>query len=474
MSGDRRFFGLNATLAISLVAKFSIFLIGVAIMGVLSTRNQLTSCGTSSPGNIQIFSAPYGDVEAYTDYRDLYLRCLVNPFLGGKSAYNLPIVYNYPPLFLYLISGFALLSYVWASAIPLVLFDALTVVPLYLIARDYLFKGNAKLAFAVSLVWIFNPINLFYGDLMWLNPAPTTFFVVLAIYFLLKQDGILSSISLAIATGLKQTAVLLFPIFLIWMMRTAGYTRTKILGYAVLYAAILVIISTPYVFQNPRLYFWALQLPIFGIPPGGSSGNPTTFVYNLSQPTRLTTFLGLIKFVNLQSFTVATYNYLNYIFAVAYALVLLQFGIGLRNLRSAGSYFVWECGQIIKVGILTPVRKLTGGVKPIRKSRIFPIIERPPTANELLIYGLTALLLFLSLFGRGVYKYYFVGITPIAIPLFSSKGRAIAFEALCIAIILLPREVTPWMAILILTIIPQLLISTPETDVAVTEQVVSA
>jgi hypothetical protein len=152
MSGERRIFGLSSSLLLSLAVKFSIFLIGVAIMGALSTRSELTVCGSNSPGNISIYSAPLGDAEAYTDYRDLYLRCLVNPFLGGKSAYNLPIVYNYPPLFLYMISGFALLNYVWTSAIPLVLFDALTVIPLYLIARDYLFKGNAKLAFAVSLI----------------------------------------------------------------------------------------------------------------------------------------------------------------------------------------------------------------------------------------------------------------------------------------------------------------------------------
>ncbi len=463
MSGGSRFYSLKSSLPISLAVKFSIFLISVGIMGLLSTRSQLTACGASSPGNIQIYSAPYGDVEAYTDYRDLYLRCLVNPFLAGKSAYHLPIVYNYPPLFLYLISVFALLNYVWASGIPLVLFDALTVVPLYLIAKNYLFKGNAKLAFAVSLIWIFNPINLFYNDLMWLNPAPTTFFVMLSIYFLLKKDWTLSSIFLAVATGLKQTAVLLFPIFLIWMLRTPGLPRTKILAYSVLFASLLVIISTPYIFQDPQLYFWALQLPIFGIPPGGSSATPTTFIYNLSQPTRLTTFLGLVRFANLQSLAVATYSYLNYVFGIAYAIVLLQFGIGVRNLKNAAAYFLWQCSEFVRVVIIRPIRKSTGGQAPLRRLRNFPIVEQPPAANELLIYSLAALLLFLSLFGRGVYKYYFAGITPLAIPLFSSKGRAIIFTTLCAAIILLPREVTPWMAILLLTLIPQLLIS-PEPE----------
>src|SRR5579872_4254204 len=434
-------YSLRSSLALSLVVKFSIFLISVAIMGVLSSRSELSACGSSTTGNIQVYSAPVGDAEAYTDYRDLYLRCLVTPFLSGKGAYNLPIVYNYPPLFLYMIAGFALLNYVWASAIPLVLFDALTVIPVYLIAKNYLFRGNSRLAFAVSLIWIFNPLNLFYNDLMWLNPGPTTFFVMLSIYFLLKQDWTMSSISLAIATGLKQTAVLLFPFFLVWMLKNSGFPRKRVLAYTVLFISILIIISTPYIFQNPQLYFWALQLPIFGIPPGGSSSTPTTFVYDLSQPTRLTVFIGLINFVNLKSFAVATYAYLNYIFAIGYAIALLQFGIGIRNLKTTVRYFLWECKEVLRVAILTIPAKIKRSAKPSRNLKQFPIVEQPPTANDLLIYCLTALLLFLALFGRGVYKYYFAGITPLSIPLFSTKGRAAIFTGFSAALILLPREV---------------------------------
>ncbi len=457
MAAERRLFGLSSAVAISFAVKFSIFLVSVAIMGVLATRTQLTVCGSNTPGNPSIYSAPYGDVEAYTDYRDLYLRCLVNPFLSGKSAYNLPIVYNYPPLFLYLISGFALLNYIWSSAIPLVFFDALTVIPLYLILKDFLFRGNSRIAFAISLFWIFNPINLFYNDLMWLNPAPTTFFVVLALYFLLKQEWALSSICLALATALKQTAVLIFPIFLIWMIRTDRQSRKKVLTFIVLFVAILVLISTPYIFQNPQLYFWALQLPIFGIPPGGSSSTPTTFTYDLSQPTRLTTFLGLVRFVDLKSLAVESYLLLNYVFGIAYAILLLQFGVGIRNLKTAISYAAFEISETIRISVLKIIRKLDHGLQPVRKTRIYSVLERRPTATELLIYSLTALLLFLSLFGRGVYKYYFAGITPLAVPLFASKSRAIVFEIFSAALILLPREVTPWMAILLITFIPQLI-----------------
>jgi hypothetical protein len=457
MAAERRLFGLSSAVAISFVVKFSIFFVGVAIMGVLATRTQLTACGSNTPGNPPIFSAPYGDAEAYTDYRDLYLRCLVNPFLSGKGAYNLPIVYNYPPLFLYLISGFALLNYIWSSAIPLVFFDALTVIPLYLILKDFLFRGNSRIAFAISLFWIFNPINLFYNDLMWLNPAPTTFFVVLALYFLLKREWALSSIGLALATALKQTAVLIFPIFLIWIIRAGGTSRKKVLAYIVLFVAILVLISTPYIFQNPQLYFWALQLPIFGTPPGGSSSTPTTFTYDLSQPTRLTTFLGLVRFADLKSLAVESYLFLNYVFGLAYAILLLQFGVGIRNLRTAVSYVAFEISEKVRLSGLKIARKFKHGFQPVRKTRIYSVLERRPTANELLIYSLTAFLLFLSLFGRGDYKYYFASITPLAVPLFATKSRAIVFEIFSATLILLPREVTPWMAILLITFMPQLI-----------------
>ena len=88
----------------------------------------------------------------------------MTPFLNGAHAYNLPIVYNYPPLFLYTLSIFAhLLNYIWSPAIPLVAFDALTALPVYLIAKEFLFKGKAKLAFVITLIWIANPINLFYN-----------------------------------------------------------------------------------------------------------------------------------------------------------------------------------------------------------------------------------------------------------------------------------------------------------------------
>jgi hypothetical protein len=225
----------------------------------------------------------------------------------------------------------------------------------------------------------------------------------------LKQKWLFSSLTLAISTGFKQTAVVVFPILVVIMLKTVGLTK-KTIAYVIFYATSLVVISTPYVFQNPQGYFWSLQLPIFGNPPGAGPSNPTTFVYDLSQPTRITTFLGLLKIVNLQSFAVATYQYLDYLFLACYIVLIVQ--------------------------LLRTKRKLTG--------------------KDSILYVFAALLLLFTFLGRGVYKYYFAGLTPFALPLFSSKKGALIFEAFSLVLLFIPREVTPWMALLLITMLPNL------------------
>jgi hypothetical protein len=307
---------------------------------------------------------------------------------------------------------------------------------------------------STCFLWIFNPINLFYNDLMWLNTGPTTFFLVLSMYFLLKKNWALSSIFLGVATSLKQTAVLLFPLYLIWMFRTTGLPRKKILAYFVLYAAILAIVSTPYLFQNPQSYLWALQLPILGNPPGASGNIPSIFVYDLSQPTRITTFLGLVRFVDLKAFTVDTYYALNYIFAVSFIAMLIQFGVGLRNFpKSVVLSWKW-----LTLKISRREKKTSAEVFADLNTKSLPKFQASTALNatNLILFCLIALLLFLSFFGRGVYKYYFAGITPFALPLFSTRKGAILFEIFSAALIFLPREATPWMAVLLITMIPSL------------------
>ena len=467
MESVGRLYTLRSVLTLSLLGKFSIFLIGVALVGISSSRAELSAC-SSSASAFPFYSAPLADVEAYTDFRDLYLKCLVNPFLAGANAYHLPIVYNYPPLFLYTLAIFALGSIAWYPAVPLVLCDALTVIPLYLIAKQFIFSGGSKAAFAVSLLWIFNPINLFYNDFIWLNPGPTTFFLVLGIYFFLKQKWVLSSVALAVSTGFKQTAVLIFPVLVLMMWKTIGFSR-KSVAFITLYIASLLVISFPYVFTDTQGYFWSLQLPIFGNPPGAGPSNPTTFSYDLSQPTRLTTFLGLVKFTNMKSIAVATYPFLNYIFMASYVLLILQVSVGLSNCPTLLMHYVhkiflsfkWIAGRITKKNLPQLRYYLASVQRPdiLRKTSL--------SGNDLLLYCFLSFLLFFTFFGRGVYKYYFAGLTPLALPLFATRKGAAMFEIFSVVLIFIPREVTPWMALLLITFVPNLLSGRSEKKLVV-------
>src|SRR5579872_327596 len=123
-------YSLGSTLVFTMAIKVAVFLIGVSIIGLLVARTSVSSNGF--PPVFALNQWPH--VEAYTDYRDLYLRDLVAPFVGGNwNIYYLgTIVYNYPPLFIYLLGGFAyLVNLVWFPAVSLILFDILTVIPFY-------------------------------------------------------------------------------------------------------------------------------------------------------------------------------------------------------------------------------------------------------------------------------------------------------------------------------------------------------
>jgi hypothetical protein len=427
--GDR--YGLRTTLALAAAAKIAIFLVGVAIFGFAISRTAVVS-GSATPNMFALDQ--WSHVEAYTDYRDLYLRDLVGPFLQGKNIYYLgTIVYNYPPLFLYILGGFAdLVNIAWFPATSLILFDVLTVIPFYLIAKKFVFAGESKPAFAASVIWALNPINLFYNDLMWLNPPYTTFFLMLSLYLLLEKKWLFSSLSLAVSTGFKQITVLLFPIVLLLIWKATGFSK-KLLAYVLTYIAALILISSPYIWPQPytgggfnvnflgyhvnltsaQNYFWSLNFPILGYPSNVSNA-PPTFSASLSAPIQLTYFLGILPGLNLQSFAALTWNYLDYVLIGALAVLLIYMYMNVRK----GEQIKW---------------------------------------NDLFLYCMIGFLLFLIFFGRGIYKYYFATLTPLAIPFYSNRKGAVLFQVFCLAIILVPRAASPWMAVLLLTLVPSAL-----------------
>ena len=118
--------------------------------------------------------------------------------------------YSYPPLFLYLLSLFGFFS-TNHSAIPIILFDTLSVGMVYKILCIYI---KNKESFLFSLFYSFSVVNLFYIDVYWLNPSPMIFFLLLSVFFLLKNNINYSIFTYVISVMMKQTGLYYGPLFL--------------------------------------------------------------------------------------------------------------------------------------------------------------------------------------------------------------------------------------------------------------------
>jgi 4-amino-4-deoxy-L-arabinose transferase-like glycosyltransferase len=149
-------------------------------------------------------------------------------------------------------------------ALPIVISDALTVVPVYLIGKRLL---TERYAFIASLLFALAPINLLYVDYVWLNPPLTTFFLMASVYFLLVRRYDLSAFTLAISIGLKQTSLLALPIALFFIAKKLSYKMAS--RYLLMVTSICFAFSFPYILVEPRLYLYSIfRLPI------GSWGEP--------------------------------------------------------------------------------------------------------------------------------------------------------------------------------------------------------
>jgi hypothetical protein len=351
------------------------------------------------------FNSPYPDVEAYTDFRDLYLKDLLSPFLSGKLPYDhLTIAYNYPPLWLYLLSPFAVIGLPqWSPALPLTIFDIISSVPLFSIAKMLV---NRRAAVGITVAWILSPVNLFYQDVMWLNPSPSVFFMLISIQQFLKSKFSTSSLSLALSIGFRQINVVLLPIIAVVLWKRNKFSSISYLLSTVL---VSVLFSLPYLVIFPDLYLWSLSVPFVPRPPQWSP--PTNnFTADLSEPIRLTSFLGYLGY---PTTAFDSYSYLTLVLAISYVILL---------------YVIFLLGK--------------------RENKF--------SSREIVAFCLYGILLFDTLFSRGIYKYYYLTAIPLLAVLLFRKRHLLFFIALNIAILIAPRYLDPWFALLLIIFLPSL------------------
>lgn len=354
---------------------------------------------------------------AWEDYTYAYTPT-VQAFRSGYLPYK-DFFHAYPPLFLYVLTMLSLLPPFWSMALPLVVSDALTVIPVYLLGKRFLSERNAVIA---SLLFALAPINLFYVDYMWLNPPLTTFFLTASVYLLLKNQLNLSAITLAVSIGFKQTSLLALPIISFYLAKKMS--RGEVLRYLLIVLSLCFAFSLPHLFLEPKRYLFSIfRVPIrawgdlpenyfqlgFTKPPGGGQMDTATLPwyklkwlkYGLTAPANLA--LPLFVFLVPETFSD--------LYAVASsALILILLG--------AYGTLLYKFHR--RVGV---------------QDEVF---------IQYVLYGLLVLFTF-----NPVYKYYLAGITPFLALRSRTRRDLVIFTFFNLALLAIPRILTSYSVLLL-------------------------
>jgi hypothetical protein len=242
--------------------------------------------------------------ELYNDYQYFYLSWIPRLW-EGAWAYSADLaVYLYPPLWIYTVGLFGSTPS-WLPGLVLSAFNAATGILVYKIAFR-LTEDDTRSKIAM-MFYMLNPLTLFYGAFMWLNPTPFVFFMMLSFYLVLTQKEEFAIAALAIATLYKQFAVIFFPILVIFLIKRKTGLRFKnkfaiFLKHTAIYSGIVGLVSLPFLIASPteflnQLIFWNTgnydRLTIF-IPDSWMTVHANTFFLWLGFPTWLTDFIALL------------------------------------------------------------------------------------------------------------------------------------------------------------------------------------
>lgn len=333
-------------------------------------------------------------LEPYQDYKYLYLND-VKRFLEGQILYK-DFHSAYPPIWMYTLAAAVMIhSSYWSAAIPLLLFDTLTAPLTYLIARRVV---DEKWSTIIGVITALAPAALWYNSLLWLNPPPSTFFLLLTTYLMLSRRVKLSAASFALATLYKQTVLASVPILMIGVYRWSS--KRGLIWFIAIFASIVCLVSMPYLILFPSLYLWALGFPGIPTPQPYVPEDLTVWEYNIVKPTNLGTIFGVLGAPWLATLL---RQHLIYIMAAAFIAFTLLF----YRIRSLDS-------------------------------------------KTFIRYLLYSQLLFILLFPRGTYKYFFTTALPFFALGCRKKGDIVTFTALNLGLLLAPRFFEPWFALVVM------------------------
>ena len=387
---------------LSLTVKLVCFIIGVMDGRVFDIE----------PLVLDVFA--FGEVEAWRDYGLAYLPT-IEAFKSGYTPY-VDFWYAYPPLFLYLLAAFSYLPLqFWGPAIPIVVFDVLSTILVFLIGSRFL---SQKESFIATLLFIMAPINLFYNDYLWLNPPLVTLPSLLATFFFLTKKYDLSALSLAIAFGFKQTGLILFPVLSVGMYKKIG--PRKALRFIAIFISSVVAISIPYLFTSPQHYLWCL------------SGQRIGSVGSLGEEywSRILPWATGIT-VPPPSYPIHGNGPINLAVPI---FVFTSQGMEGERLFTYFWDFKWAASIGLSFALFASFILLLWRFSRLEKLEDYDVV----------CHLLISLILFNSFYERGIFKYYLATVTPFLVLAIRNRLQLALFILFNFSTLIVPRYLSSW------------------------------
>ena len=140
---------------------------------------------------------------------------------------------------------------IMAYKLPLILADIGVIYLLYKIGTQL---RSQQVGALLALVWALNPYTILISGVWGHLDSLAVFFLVLAFYTLLNKRIWFSAVSLGLGIGAKTFPLLAVPILGWYVYRNQGFGRS--LAYACLALAVPIVISLPFIFDDPNAFIY--------------------------------------------------------------------------------------------------------------------------------------------------------------------------------------------------------------------------
>lgn len=193
------------------------------------------------------------DIQFVLDSVDLLIQGK-SPYIGGSFS-------AYPPLIIYTETLVVLLlgENRFYFKLPMIISEVFLAFIIYKLSIEY--TSNERLAYWTSVIFLLEPWIYFQTVIYGHFDIIPTFFMVLAVYLLVKEKIKLSALSLGIGIMYKVFPIVLVPIIALYFIRQNNWHR--IIEYMVVIVSVVIIVSLPFLILSYDTYI-SVMLAIGG------------------------------------------------------------------------------------------------------------------------------------------------------------------------------------------------------------------